>query len=188
MRNETGLRLEIQGDRGANLEAAPAMAHGKADARLAQAVNPAAEERSGFHLAGINPAGGGGEGFHLKSPRPFPQGVGREIANEGIPGFARHARTIVIRKKLFERFGLGEIEAAFAGHEKLAADGGLGVEESHVHALRKGDLGGAQSGRTSSDDRKRFHRRAQRNFAEFARGLARVSSADARVTSVEISA
>jgi hypothetical protein len=43
-------------------------------AGTAQALQPGAQERRGFHVGGENASGAADEGFHAKASRPFAQG------------------------------------------------------------------------------------------------------------------
>ena len=47
---------------------------------------------------------------------------------------------------------MGDVEAAFSGHEKLPADPGLGIEKGDFPAHGSGNFRSAETCRTGSDD------------------------------------
>ena len=129
------------------------MAHGEMHAGLAQPMDPAAQQRRGLEFAGINTATRRCKSFHTELSRPLPQGVGIKFREERGPHFGRLFRAGVARGEAFARFGVGEVQAAATGHEKLAAYGRLGIKQGHGRAARRRHFCGAQTRRTAANDR-----------------------------------
>ena len=121
---------------------------------LAQAMDPAAQQRRGLELARIDATAGRHERFHPQIRRPFPQRVGIEFREERRPHFWGLSCASVARDEVFARLGVGEIQASATGDEKLAAHGWLGIEQRHGRAARRRHFRGAQTRRTAADDRK----------------------------------
>jgi hypothetical protein len=130
------------------LPAQPAMAHVETHAGLAQAMQPGAQQRRGFHLAREDAAGAADEGLDAQAVYPCAQLVGVEAAHEG-----RHLFTpiAVAWQEVGLRFGVRDVHAAASGQQEFAASRGHGVVDVHGGALCGQHFGGHQAGRTGAD-------------------------------------
>jgi len=99
--------------------ALPAMAHMEAHPGFAQAVQPGAQQRRSLHILGKNPPRRTDEGLDPQPVDPFAQGVGRKGFEQRPDRIGTHA---VARQEHSEWLGMGDVHAADAGQQELAAD------------------------------------------------------------------
>ncbi len=125
------------------------MARMEMHAALAQAVQPGAQQRRGFHVGGEDAAGGADERGYAEAVYPLAQGFGRKGAQQRLDAIA--LRTVA-REKDIERLGMGDVHAAFAGHQELAPHAGHRVVQVHAHACLRQHLRSHQSGGAAADD------------------------------------
>ncbi len=107
------------------------MPHVEMHAALAQAMQPGAQQRGGFHVGGKDATGGADEGGYAETVYPRAQSFWCKIAQQRFDVFAACA---VARDEIRERFGMGDVHAAFARHQELAPHAGHRVIHLDAHA------------------------------------------------------
>ena len=126
--------------------------HVEGDALFSEPLDPAAEERGGFHFLRVNAAGALLEGFDAELGGPLSEVVWRKGADDVGEMLGGEARAGVAGDEGFEVFAVGEVEPAVAGDEELAADGAFGIEDRNLSAGCSAGFGGAETCGASSDD------------------------------------
>ena len=117
--------------------------------RVAQPLQPRAQQRRGLHLGRKHAARRADKGFDAQPRRPFARGVGPEVAQP-----IRHGvglRTVATDEG-GQRLGMRQVEPALARQQELAADGGHGIEHIHRDACAGEHLGRHQAGGAGADD------------------------------------
>ena len=132
--------------------ARPAVAHVKlhrrpARRRVPQTLQPGAQQRRGFHVGGKHPARAADKGLDTQPRRPGSHLGGAELAQQCLDLPA--TGTIALGKTV-GRFRMGQIHAALAREQELAAHRRHGVEQVHRHAGGREHLGGHQAGRATA--------------------------------------
>jgi hypothetical protein len=125
------------------------MAHMKLHARLAQPVQPGAQQRRGLHIGGENAAGTADEGVNAKCVDPCAYGSRVELRQ---PRRYRILARAVARHKCGIRLGMGDVHAALAGQQKLASDRRHGVIHGDPHPALAEQFCRHQAGRTAAND------------------------------------
>ena len=115
----------------------------------AQARQPGMQERGGLHADREHPPGGADKGLDAEFARPLAHLFGAEFLQQGFQ--LRPARAVA-GQKLFERFGMGQVQAALAGHQELASHGGFGFVQVDPQAGLDQHFGGHQPGRPAAED------------------------------------
>ena len=100
------------------IPAQPAMTGVDNYALVSQSLEPGAQQRGGFHVGRKHPAGAADKGFNPQPMYPFAQRFGTELTQQW-----RHERRAlgVARQKRRVGFGMGDVHAADARQQKLAA-------------------------------------------------------------------
>ena len=128
------------------------MTHRKLNPGFPQPMHPSTQQRRSLELARIDAPAGGGERFHPEISRPFPQRIGIKFREERAPEFGRLSVTGVARGEAFEGFGVGEIQAAATGDEKLPAHRRLGIEQRHGSSACRSYFRCTQARWSAADD------------------------------------
>ena len=127
----------------------PAVLDVEPHALVLQPAHPAAQQWCSLAVQREHPVGAAHVGLHAQAACPFAQVVGAEIAQ---PSGQRLLARAVASREAGHRFGMGQVEPAFAGDQELAPDRALALEHIDLDPGRTRDLGGHQSGRTAADD------------------------------------
>jgi hypothetical protein len=125
------------------------MPHVEAHALPAQPVQPAAQQRSGFHVARKDPAGAADKGLDAQRARPAPHRLGIEGLQQRAE--CRMARAVACGKGL-ERFAVRQVQPADAGQQELPAGRRHRVEDIGRDARCGKHLGRHQARRARTDD------------------------------------
>ena len=115
---------------------------------IAQALEPGAQQGRGLHVAGEHPARGADEGFDAQAMNPLAQGVRVEVAQQGVD---RVAALGIAADEGRVGLGMGDVHAAHARQQELAAHRRHGVEHLHRHTALGQRLGGHQAGGAATD-------------------------------------
>ncbi len=127
------------------------MPHRKLDAGTAQALQPGAQQRRGLHVPGKHPARAADKSLHAQRQCPGTQ-LGRpESGQQRLQ--LRTAITVAAEERP-GGFGMGQVQPALAGQQKLAARRGHGVKnlDRQVCPRAGQHLGRHQAGRATADD------------------------------------
>ena len=134
------------------LQASQAMAHVEGDTLFPQALDPAAEERSGFHFLGVNAAGALLEGLDAELGGP----VSEVARGKGSDDFGKmlgaQAGARIAGDEGVEVLAVGDIQAAVASDEEFAADRAFGIEDPDLGAASRTGFSSTEPGGASSDD------------------------------------
>ena len=116
---------------------------------LAQALEPCAQQRRGFHIGGEHPAGTADKGFDPQLMNPLAQRIGIEGAQQRC-----HLRCAfgVARQESRVGFGMGDIHAADPGQQKLAAHRRHAIVEIDLHPSLTQHFGGHQTGGATANN------------------------------------
>ncbi len=119
--SDVGLDIQAADRRGEDqlfvVPAQPVVAQVQGDALVGQSLEPGAQQGRGLHRLGEDAAGTADEGVRAQAIGPVAQGLGRKGIERGAQGLAGLA---VAPDKAFERFGVGQVQSAAAGHQELA--------------------------------------------------------------------
>ena len=134
--------------------AQPAVAHVElhrraATGRVAQALQPGAQQRRGLHVGGKHATGRADKGFHTQPLRPGTHLGGAEVAQQRLDLLPAGA---VALGKAVGRLAVREVEPPLAGQQELAADRGHGVEQVHGNAGVRQHFSGHETGGAATDD------------------------------------
>ncbi len=127
----------------------PAVAHVQHHASCTQPRQPGAEQRRGLHVGGKDAPRGADKRIDAQALRPGAQLLGAKDAQQRLDLCAALAEA---RHKGLEGLGVGQIQPALAGQQKLAPDRGHGVEHMHRMARLGQYFGSHQPGRAAADD------------------------------------
>ena len=140
------------------MPAVPAMAHvklhGHARGRVAQALQPGAQQGCCFHVRGKDPARSADKSIDAERLGPVTQLRGIEILQQVCNLLAPRA---VARDKNIGRLRVREVEPTLAREQKLAPDRGHGVIDVHLDPGATEHLGRHQTGRPCAHHHHFFH-------------------------------
>ena len=127
------------------------MPHGELNARRPQTMQPAAQQRRGFHVFGKDPARTADKGVYAQAFSPLAHLSSAEVGQQGLQ---RGGAVAVARVEGDRWLGMREVQAAFARQQKLATDRWHGVK--HLHRQRRAsarqNFSGHQARRAATDD------------------------------------
>ena len=138
-----------EGEVAIRMPADPAMAHVKAHAGLAQALQPGAQQRCGLHPVRKDAPRRADEGRHPQCLDPLAQGLRRE---GGEQRFDLRPAAAVTAGEGREGFRMGDVEPAAAGQQELAPHRRHRIEEIHLHPGPGQGFGSHQAGGATPDD------------------------------------
>ncbi len=138
-------------------------------ALVAQALEPGAQQRGGFHVGRKHTAGGADKGLNAQAMNPFAQRLGTKPAQQ-----RRHQRRAfgVARQERGVGLGVGDVHAAHARQQEFAPHRRHAVIQVHLHARLAQDFSGHQPGRAAADDGD-VVRRGLRHGQGYGRGIGR---------------
>ncbi|MNE34249.1 hypothetical protein D3C80_1279640 [compost metagenome] len=118
-------------------------------ARIAQTLEPGAQQRRRLHVGGEYTAGTADEGVDTQAVNPLAQAVGIEVCEQrrnvlGPFGIAREERRV--------GFGVGNVHAAHTRQEKLAPHRRHAIVQVDLDPGEAQHLGRHQAGRAAADD------------------------------------
>ena len=119
--------------------------------RLAQPVQPGAQQRRRLQVGREDPARAADEGLDAEAVRPSARSASGPKSRSIGSQRARRARRSASTKRV-ERLAVGQVQPALAGEQELAADRGHGVVHVDRGAGGEQRLGGHQAGRAAADD------------------------------------
>ncbi|MCY1425770.1 hypothetical protein D9M71_415670 [compost metagenome] len=129
--------------------AEPAMAGVDNYTAVAQAFEPGAQQRCGFHVGGEYPAGTADEGLDAQLVNPLAQRFGAEAAQQR--GYLRGAFGVA-REKCRVGFGVSDVHAADAGQEEFSSHRRHAVVQVDLDPGLAQHFSCHQTGRTAADD------------------------------------
>ena len=118
-------------------------------AAVAQALEPGAQQRGGFHVGGEHAAGAANKGFDAQIVNPLAQGIGIECAQQR--GDLRCAFSVAGEERRV-RFGVGDVHAADPSQQELAPDRGHAVVHVDADSGLAQHFGCHQAGGATADD------------------------------------
>ena len=115
---------------GVALQPHPAVPHVELHPRHTQAVQPGAQQRGGFHVAGKHPARAAHKSVHAQCFGPVAQLRRAQMLQ---PGADLRLPGAITGGKKFGRLGVREVEPALARQQKFATHRRHGIAQLHRH-------------------------------------------------------